>query len=56
MPKPQKHVFVCTQQRPSGHPRSSGGQHGCASVYDEFLWQLQGDAPVEFLKTSGEFW
>ena len=21
MPKPQKHVFVCAQQRPPGHPR-----------------------------------
>jgi len=35
------HVFVCTQQRPPGHPRSSCGQHGCAAVYEEFLWQLQ---------------
>jgi len=41
MPKPSKHVFVCTQQRPPGHPRSSCTQHGCAEVYDEFLWQLQ---------------
>jgi (2Fe-2S) ferredoxin len=41
MPKPEKHVFVCTQQRPPGHPRSSCGQFGCAAVYEEFLWQLQ---------------
>lgn len=41
MPKPRMHVFVCTQQRPPGHPRSSCGQHGCAAVYEEFLWQLQ---------------
>ena len=41
MPKPEKHVFVCTQQRPPGHPRGSCSQHGCGAVYEEFLWQLQ---------------
>jgi (2Fe-2S) ferredoxin len=41
MPRPERHVFVCTQQRPPGHPRSSCGQHGCGPVYEEFLWQLQ---------------
>lgn len=41
MPKPNKHVFVCTQQRPPGHPRGSCSLHGCAEVYEEFLQQLQ---------------
>ena len=41
MPQPHKHVFVCTQQRPAGHPRSCCAQHGCGEVYEEFLWQLQ---------------
>jgi len=41
MPKPKKHVFVCTQQRPPGHPRGSCRQHGCAAVYEELLWQLR---------------
>lgn len=41
MPKPEKHVFVCTQSRPQGHPRSSCGDQGCQAVYEEFLWQLQ---------------
>jgi len=41
MPKPEKHVFVCTQQRPPGHPRGSCGQLGCAEVYDEFLKQME---------------
>jgi (2Fe-2S) ferredoxin len=41
MPKPAKHVFVCTQQRPPDHPRGSCGQHDCAEVYEEFLRQLQ---------------
>jgi (2Fe-2S) ferredoxin len=41
MPKPEKHVFICTQSRPPGHPRSSCGDRGCNAVYEEFLWQLQ---------------
>jgi (2Fe-2S) ferredoxin len=41
MPKPEKHVFVCTQQRPPGHPRSSCGEKDCATVMEEFLWQTQ---------------
>jgi (2Fe-2S) ferredoxin len=41
MPKPEKHVFVCVQSRPPGHPRSSCGEHGCADVFEEFLYQLQ---------------
>ncbi|MGB5585501.1 MAG: (2Fe-2S) ferredoxin domain-containing protein [Gammaproteobacteria bacterium] len=41
MPKPEKHVFVCTQQRPTGHPRSSCGEKNCVAVVEEFLWQVQ---------------
>jgi (2Fe-2S) ferredoxin len=41
MPKPEKHVFVCTQSRPAGHPRGSCGEKGCMAVMEEFLMQLQ---------------
>jgi len=41
MPKPEKHVFVCTQQRPMGHPRSSCAEKDCSAVMEEFLWQVQ---------------
>ncbi|GAB6054542.1 NAD(P)H-dependent oxidoreductase subunit E [Magnetospira thiophila] len=41
MPKPEKHVFVCTQNRPQGHPRGSCTQQGCTEVMEEFLQQLQ---------------
>ncbi|MDY6942201.1 MAG: (2Fe-2S) ferredoxin domain-containing protein [Pseudomonadota bacterium] len=41
MPRPQKHVFVCTQSRPPGHPRGSCGSKGCAAVYEAFLQTLQ---------------
>ncbi|MEW8013642.1 MAG: (2Fe-2S) ferredoxin domain-containing protein [Candidatus Sedimenticola endophacoides] len=41
MPKPEKHVFVCVQSRPPGHPRPSCGQKNCAEVAEEFFGQLQ---------------
>lgn len=41
MPKPAKHVFICVQNRPPGHPRGSCSERGCADVMDEFLFQLQ---------------
>lgn len=41
MPRPEKHVLICTQQRPPGHPRGSCGLQGCGPVYEEFLQQLQ---------------
>ena len=41
MPKPTKHVFVCVQSRPPGHPRGSCGEKGCADVYNTFLNEFQ---------------
>ena len=41
MPRPERHVLVCTQARPPGHPRSSCANKGCTAVYEEFLYQLQ---------------
>ncbi len=41
MPRPQKHVFVCTQMRPPGHPRGCCAAHNGGAVFDEFLWHLQ---------------
>jgi Ferredoxin len=41
MPRPQKHVFVCTQSRPQGHPRGSCSASGCAEVMNEFMNQIQ---------------
>jgi (2Fe-2S) ferredoxin len=41
MPRPQKHVFVCAQSRPQGHPRPSCGQKDAAAVAEEFYLQLQ---------------
>lgn len=41
MPRPERHVFVCAQSRPPGHPRGSCGTRGCQEVVDEFLYQFQ---------------
>jgi (2Fe-2S) ferredoxin len=41
MARPEKHVFVCVQNRPLGHPRPSCGQKNCAEVAEEFFWHLQ---------------
>lgn len=41
MPRPLKHVFICSQQRPPGHPRGSCAEKGCREVVDEFYFQLQ---------------
>lgn len=44
MPKPQKHVFVCTQGRPPGHPRGSCAQHKSPELIETFLMELQNRA------------
>ncbi len=41
MPKPAKHVFVCAQARPPGHPRGSCAQQGCAAVLQTFAQQFE---------------
>ncbi len=41
MPRPTRHVFVCSQNRPAGHPRGSCAQNGSAEVVDEFMKQWQ---------------
>lgn len=41
MPKPIKHVFVCSQTRPAGHPRGSCAQKGCNEVLQTFWQELQ---------------
>ena len=41
MAKPSKHVFVCTQSRPPGHPRGSCAAFGSMEVYQEFMQQFE---------------
>lgn len=41
MAKPQKHVFVCVQRRPEGHPRGSCMAHRSDEVLNEFLMEIQ---------------
>jgi (2Fe-2S) ferredoxin len=37
MPRPTRHVFVCSQQRPPQHPRGSCGAKGATPVL-QALW------------------
>jgi len=41
MPRPDKHVFVCTQARPEGHPRGSCSQFNSPDVMNTFLEAFQ---------------
>jgi len=41
MAKPGKHVFICTQSRPAGHPRGSCSQKGCNEVLQTFWEELK---------------
>jgi (2Fe-2S) ferredoxin len=41
MSKPQRHVFVCTQNRPAEHPRGSCAAKGSTAVLQAFWGELQ---------------
>jgi (2Fe-2S) ferredoxin len=41
MSRPEKHVFVCTQNRPQGHPRGSCASKGSAEIMNEFMNEIQ---------------
>lgn len=41
MSRPEKHIFVCTQNRAAGHPRGSCTSCGCGDVVNEFMNEIQ---------------
>ena len=41
MPRPERHVFVCSQQRPPNHPRGSCAAKGSTAVLQAFWQELQ---------------
>ncbi len=41
MSKPEKHVFVCSQTRPDGHPRGCCAQKGGSDLLQVFWKELQ---------------
>ena len=41
MARPEKHVFICTQSRPPGHPRGSCSEKGAGDVMNEFGQQFE---------------
>jgi (2Fe-2S) ferredoxin len=36
MPRPEKHVFVCVNARPPGHPKGSCTERGAEALLEEF--------------------
>jgi (2Fe-2S) ferredoxin len=36
MPRPDRHIFVCAQNRPDGHPRGSCGAKSAGDVLQRF--------------------
>ena len=41
MAKPQRHVFVCAQSRPNGHPRGCCTAKGSGEVLQTFFQEVQ---------------
>jgi (2Fe-2S) ferredoxin len=41
MPKPEKHLFICTNARPPGHPKSCCTERGTHDLVIEFGRQLE---------------
>lgn len=41
MPRPEKHVFVCVQNRPAGHPRGSCAERSSPAIMEAFMAKLQ---------------
>lgn len=41
MPRPKKHVFVCSQNRPPNHPRGACAHKGGSEVLQAFWAELQ---------------
>jgi len=35
MPKPNHHIFICTNQRPAGHPRGSCGENNATALMEK---------------------
>ena len=40
MARPERHVFVCSQSRPEGHPRGSCGTKSAGEVLQKFATSL----------------
>ena len=41
MPKPEKHIFICLNSRPPGHPKGSCTLGGAQDLLTEFAEQLE---------------
>ena len=55
MPRPDKHVFVCVNTRPEGHPKGSCTERGSDALLEEFarlIEQRQAFGKVAITRTS----
>lgn len=55
MPKPEKHVFVCINSRPPGHPKGSCTERGSEGLLMEFgrlMEERQAHGKVAITRTS----
>ena len=41
MPQPEKHIFICLNSRPPGHPKGSCTLNGAQTLLTEFAEQLE---------------
>ena len=41
MPRPERHLFICTQGRPPGHPRGSCADRGGRELFEAFGRELE---------------
>ena len=53
MPKPKYHVFICTNQRPEGHPRGSCSQTNAMGVWQKFADMLNRTNMYDKVMISG---
>ncbi len=53
MPKPERHVLVCMNSRPPGHPRGSCGSVGANDVLSRFQQEFEAKNLFEKALISG---
>ncbi len=52
MPRPEKHVFVCLNARPAGHPKGSCTERGAEGLLMEFGRLMEVRGKVAITRTS----
>ncbi len=53
MPQPTKHIFVCNNKRPPGHPRGCCQDQGSMDVWQGFAEELDNRGLYETVRITG---